>query len=244
MSDPSPVELLFSGMDKLGPGGDPHTLRVLRSLPRRSFDVVVDAGCGTGRQTFALARELGTPVDAVDSYQPFLTELAERAKRLGIDRLVRTHRMDMADIPRVFPRIDLLWSEGAAYHIGFRNALRTWASSLAADGFAVVSEPAWLTDRVPDAVREFFAAAYPDMRSVPENVAAAEAERYTVISTYRLPSQTWVDGYYEVLEPRAEALADHPDPSVREFAATMRREIEVFGLSEGSYGYVFYLLRR
>jgi hypothetical protein len=53
-----------------------------------------------------------------------------------------------------------------------------------------------------------------------------------------------VDGYYDILAPRAKALLDHPDPSVRVFAAETVREIEVFQCSEDSYGYVFYILQR
>ena len=44
-----------------------------------------------------------------------------------------------------------------------------------------------------------------------------------------------MDGYYEILAPRAKALLDHPDPAVRDFAAETVREIEVFQLSEDSY---------
>jgi hypothetical protein len=45
--------------------------------------------------------------------------------------------MDMKDIPQVFQGIDLLWSEGAAYNIGFANALATWAPALAPGGLRV-----------------------------------------------------------------------------------------------------------
>src|ERR1043166_2769752 len=80
------------------------------------FEVVVDAGCGAGRQTFVLANELKTIIHAVDSYQSFLDRLIGRFKKNGLAQLVRTHCMDMRDIPTVFPRIDLLWAEGAAYN--------------------------------------------------------------------------------------------------------------------------------
>lgn len=134
-----PIDLLFGGMEKLGPGDNDETLHVLRLLPRRKFQVVVDAGCGTGRQTIVLARELGTPVEAVDSHEPFLRDLRRRAEDGEISHLVRTHCLDMKEIPNVFPRIDLLWSEGAAYNIGFANALGTWASALNGNGFLVAS---------------------------------------------------------------------------------------------------------
>jgi SAM-dependent methyltransferase len=244
MNTYDPIGLLFGGMEKLGPGGDAHTLHVLRLLPKQKLRVVVDAGCGTGRQTLALARELGTPVHAVDTYEPFLADLVRRAREARVEHLVRARCLDMKDIPQVFRDIDLLWSEGAAYNIGFANALATWAPALAAGGFAVISELSWLTERVPEAVREFFRTGYPDMQGVPHNRAVAGRAGYEVLTTYTLPRQAWVEGYYDVLAPRARALLDHPDPAVRDFAAETVREIEVFAGSEDSYGYVFYVLQR
>jgi SAM-dependent methyltransferase len=240
----NPIELLFGGMEKLGPGGNAHTLHVLRLLPKRHFGVIVDAGCGTGRQTLALAKALGKPIHAVDSYEPFLSALERRAAETGVSHLVQTHCIDMKDIPDVFPHMDLLWSEGAAYNIGFGNALATWAAAIDPGGFAVVSELSWLREQVPDQVREFFVSGYPDMQSVDRNLAAARNAGYKVLTTYTLPNEAWVEGYYDVLGPRAKALLDHKDPSVRDFAAETVKEIEIFERSEGSYGYVFYALQR
>jgi SAM-dependent methyltransferase len=244
MNDSDPIGLLFGGMEKLGPGSNADTLHVLRLLPKQGFRLAVDAGCGTGRQTLALARELGTPVHAVDSHAPFLSDLLRRAGETGVGHLVRAHCMDMKDIPQVFQDIDLLWSEGAAYNIGFANALATWAPALTPGGFAVVSELSWLKGQAPDAVKEFFRSGYPDMQSVPHNTAVAARAGYKVLATYTLPRQAWVDGYYEILAPRAKALLDHPGPAVRDFAAETVREIEAFQRSEDSYGYVFYVLQR
>jgi trans-aconitate methyltransferase len=236
--------LLFGGMEKLGPGSNVDTLHALRLLPAQRFDLVVDAGCGTGRQTLVLARELGTLIHAVDSHQPFLTELMRRAREAQLGSLVQTHCMDMKDIPQVFRGIDLLWSEGAAYSIGFPSALRTWAPALAAPGFVVVSELSWLRAGAPTEVREFFRSGYPDMQSVRDNTLAAEHAGYSVLATSVVPRNAWIEGYYDVLASRASALLDHPDSSVRGLAAETVREIEVFHRAEDSYGYVFYILRR
>ena len=244
MTAASPVDLLVGGMEKLGPGGDVHTVRVLRFLPASEFRVVVDAGCGTGRQTIALARELGTVVHAVDLHAPFLADLERRAQKAKVEHLVRTHCMDMKDIPGVFQSIDLLWSEGAAYNIGLANALATWAPALAPDGFAVVSELSWLKEQAPATVKEFFRSGYPDMQSVQHNIGLAESACYRLLGIYTLPREAWVEGYYDVLAPRAMVLLDHADPSVRAFAAETIREIEVFERSDDSYGYVFYALQR
>ena len=240
----NPIDLLFADMDKLGPGDDSLTQYVLRSLPQHRFDVVVDAGCGAGRQTMVVAKELNSPVEAIDSHRPFLDRLKRRAKEKGLGHLVRTHWMDMADIPTVFPEVDLLWAEGAAYNIGFANALISWAKAIKPDGFAVVTELCWLREKIPNAVREFFRSGYPEMQSVVQNIETAEEAGYKIFNTYRLPTGAWIENYYDVLEPRAQSLANHSDVAVRNFAFEALKEIETFKISEDSYGYVFYILQR
>jgi SAM-dependent methyltransferase len=244
MSAYDPIELLFGGMDKLGPGSDADTRRVLQKLPESRFDLVIDAGCGAGRQTIVLAKELRTPIHAIDSHQPFLDEMGRRAEREGVGSLIHAHCMDMAAIPERFSNVDLLWSEGAAYNIGFANALQTWARALRAGGILVVSELAWLRDDPSPVAADFFRSGYPDMKSSPDNISIARDAGYAVLDTHALPREAWLHRYYEVLEPRAHALVNHEDPSVREFARETAREIEVFKSSGDSYGYVFYILQR
>jgi trans-aconitate methyltransferase len=244
MKTPSPVDLLFADMEKLSPGDDGLSLYVLQSLPQHHFELVVDAGCGAGRQTMVLASELGAPIHAVDSYQPFLSHLKRRAKEKALTHLVQMHCMDMKDIPSVFPRIDLLWAEGAAYNIGFANALATWSKAIQPNGFAVVTELCWLREKIPDAVKEFFRLGYPQMQSVPQNISIAEEAGYNIFNIYTLPKEAWVEGYYDVLEPRAKSLVNHSDVAIREFAVETLKEIETFKISEDSYGYVFFLLQR
>jgi trans-aconitate methyltransferase len=244
MNTPNPIDLLFADMDKLSPSDDSLSLYVLRSLPEHRFEVVVDAGCGAGRQTFVLAEELKTPIHAVDSYQPFLDRLRHRAKENGFAQLVRTHWMDMKDIPSVFPTIDLLWAEGAAYNIGFANALATWAKAVRQDAFAVVSELCWLRDTIPDAARKFFRSGYPGMQSVEQNIAIAEKAGYKIFNIHALPKEAWVKDYYDILEPRAKSLVRHSEIAVRDFAIETLREIGTFKNAQDSYGYVFFVLQR
>jgi cyclopropane fatty-acyl-phospholipid synthase-like methyltransferase len=239
-----PVDLLFGGMEKLGPGSNADTQHVLSLLPRSRFDLVVDAGCGSGRQTMVLARQLGTLIHAVDLHGPFLQQLEQRSRQQGIGHLVRSHRMDMQDIPEVFTGVDLLWCEGAAYNIGFGNALTTWAAALKPDGFAVVSELCWLDAQPSAAVQQFFQTAYPAMQSLDSNTLTATNSGYRVLGTHILSRAPWVEGYYQVLEPRAKLLLNHPDSAVRDSAQETVREIEVFQNSEETYGYVFYILQR
>ncbi|NMG73640.1 class I SAM-dependent methyltransferase [Aromatoleum diolicum] len=231
-------------MEKLGPGSNADTLQVLAMIPHDAFAVIVDAGSGVGRQTLALANGLRTRVHAVDTSERHLASLARYSAESGLEHLVETHCIDMADIPQTFPEIDLLWAECAAYHMGFPNALKTWFRAIRPGGYAVVSELSWLREEVPDPVRAYFQSGYPDMRTADQNLAIARDAGYDVIATHLLSKAAWIDGYYDKLEPLAKSLLQHPEQAVRNFADQTLKGIRIFDSAEGNYGYVFYVLRK
>jgi hypothetical protein len=140
--------------------------------------------------------------------------------------------------------VDLIWSEGAVYHLGFEPAMRLFATVLRPGGCAAVSECTWLTDHPPEPAKGFFAAAYPAMATVQANRRAAEGAGLAVLHTFVLAPSAWTEGYYDLLEPRARELIRHADPPVREVAREALAEIDVFRAAGDSYGYVFYMLER
>ncbi|NBD17360.1 MAG: methyltransferase domain-containing protein [Cyanobacteria bacterium] len=241
MSDP--IQLLFEGLENLAPGDDASTEYALNLLPHHNFELIVDVGCGTGRHTLVLAEKLRTLIHAIDLYEFFLSDLMKKARSRHLQSFIQTHCMDMNEIPKTFQNIDLLWSEGSAYAIGFRHALNTWAKVIAPEGFLVVSELSWLTETKPDRAQAFFQSDYPAMQSVQENLAVCENAGYDILHTYTLPRRAW-EQYYNPLQSRAQALQSHEDPSVQELAQGMLEEIAVFEESGNSYGYVFFILQR
>ena len=239
-----PIELLFGGLSKLGPGDDSHTRQMLHMLPRQDFRLVVDAGCGTGRQSLVLARELDTLIHCVDTHRPFLDELWFRAEGAGLEHLVQTHHLDMRYLGAAFEGIDLLWSEGAAYNLGFASAMTAWAAAIKPEGCAVVSECSWLCNDPPPAARRFWQSSYPTMATVGENLRTAETSGFRCSSTHILPKSAWMEGYYEELEVRARNLIEHQDAMVQSLATGTLEEIALFRTAGDSYGYVFYILER
>ena len=244
MTAHNPIDLLFGGMGKLGPGSNLHTLHVLRLLPERKGGVIVDAGCGTGRQPIALAKELRTLIRAADAHDPFVADLRRRAQMEGAGHLVQAHGMDMQAPPAAFQRVDPLWSEGAADRIGVPKALTTWAPAVDPGGVAVAGESSWPREQAPDAVRACRPSGHPGMRSVRRTTLTAGRAGYRVLTTYTLPEDAWVEGEYDVLGPRARSLGDHPESSVRDFAAETINEIATLRRSDDGDGYAFYVLQR
>jgi serine/threonine-protein kinase HipA len=108
----------------------------------------------------------------------------------------------------------------------------------------VASECSWLADaRPPEAVR-FWAAAYPTMGGVAENVAAAVAAGYEALDTWVLPAPAWWDDYYTPLLDRIARLRSAAGEDLRAAIAAAEAEIDLYRRHGDTFGYVFYLLRR
>src|SRR5690606_7747158 len=230
------------GLPRQGVGSDATTRRLLElagPLPARPR--ALDLGCGPGRSALLLAAEAGARVTAVDLHQPFLTELAAAANRRGLTDSIHPVRASMADLPFRDGSFDVIWCEGAVYHIGFDTALRTWKRLLAPGGVLVVTECEWATDNPSGEARAFWAQV--PLRDTAHNRAAAREAGYTVEAVFPLPDSDWFDEYYTPLSARLDQ-ADPRDPAMAEAVAASRREIELRRRHGSEYQYTGYVLRR
>jgi SAM-dependent methyltransferase len=235
---------LFEGLPQQGPGSDACTRAALRRLgPLPAAPRVLDLGCGSGRATLALAEELRTRIIAVDLHQPFLDQLRAAARERGLEDLIELRCADMRAPGVPAGSVDLLWSEGAIYLVGFADGLRLWRPLLASKGRLVVSECSWLTDDRPAELEAFWHDAYPAMSTIEANIAAARREGFEVFDHLVLPPEAWWDDFYEPLEKRIADLAPAADADLAAVIAETRREIDLYRRFGDAYGYVFYLMR-
>ncbi|WP_142847491.1 class I SAM-dependent methyltransferase [Telmatospirillum sp. J64-1] len=235
---------LHRDLPRQGPGSDRATLEALGALPPLPPSPFgLDLGCGPGKQTLLLARRLGCPILAVDLHRPFLDELESRARDAGLSHLVQTRCADMGRLDIAPGSVDLIWSEGAIYNLGFEQGLRLWRPLLRENGLVMASELTWLTPTPPDEVETFWQQAYPGMGDIAGNCEAAERAGYRVLDARPLPSAEWWPDYYAPLEERCRMLAEDPMPGLADAIAAARAEIDLLRRFPDAYGYVYYSLK-
>ncbi len=242
---------LHDGLPRQAPGGREHTLKALSLVPDLPLRPrIIDLGCGPGAQSLDLLEAVeGSTVLAVDNLPPMLETLRARAEAAGLLDRLSIVEGDMADLPpSVHPAtFHLVWSEGAAYNMGFDAALRAWRHLLMPGGFIALTELTWRVaeDEAPEPARAFFAQEYPGMRAHEANLAGFEAAGFELSGSFFLPASAWLQPYYGPLLERLPAFeAAHADDDVAGLVAKMeRREIEVFQEHGDSYGYAFYVGR-
>jgi len=237
---------IHSNLPQQAPGSDKATLRALAAIATlRSGAQILDVGCGPGRQTLLLARETGYDITAVDTHQPFLDELNERAAAANVSDIIHAVNCPMEAMEFEDERFDIIWSEGAIYIMGFRDGLVAWRRFLRPGGFIAVTELTWLTDSPPEEARLFWADDYPAMSTVDSNLNMIRESGYELISHFTLPESDWWTDYYRPLEKRIEALRplySNDRQALDAFEAT-EMEMDIYRKYSASFGYVFYVMK-
>jgi ubiquinone/menaquinone biosynthesis C-methylase UbiE len=249
---------IHKDLPREGPGDDASTRRayeMITDLPANPR--ILDVACGPGMQTLALCRITGITsstssdritggtITAVDNHQPFLDELERRLEAAGVADRVTTVNASMFDMPFDSGSFDLIWCEGAMYTMGVTEALTNWRRFLASPGWVVFTEPCFLTDEVPDHVREYWHNDYAGMTSVPETARRVEAAGYSVIGNFTIPDAAWWTDYYTPQLARLKTLSEKYRDQARALAQVREAELEIHMHEQYSkyYGYVFFVAR-
>ena len=233
---------LHRGLDCKGPGDSDFSRNLLNTLSTLPIKPrIADLGCGSGTAALLLAQHYESTVRAVDFSSVFIDELKDRAKQIGLEHLIVPICGDMANLDWAAGSVDLLWSEGAAYNLGFEPALKTWRPLLAENGIAVISEMSWFTDNAPEPAIAYWQNAYPTMGTEAENIARASHAGFRVLSTQRLPSQAWWANYYDPLRERMQTI--EITPSTQAVIHEIEEEMRLFEQFSDFYGYTFYSLQ-
>jgi cyclopropane fatty-acyl-phospholipid synthase-like methyltransferase len=135
---------LHQGLRRLWSGGAACTLKALALCPDLlPAPNILDIGCGNGASSLVLASVTNGRIFATDLFAAFLGQLRERAAAMGQAKRIQTVTADMHRLPFRAGSFDRIWSEGAAYVMGFDEALATWRSLAREGGYLVVSELSW-----------------------------------------------------------------------------------------------------
>ena len=246
-NDPRQVDVFFkahAGLTRQGPGNPATTARALDLVgPLPEAARIADLGCGPGASTVDLARRIpGAQILGIDLHPPFIEQLTAHAKELGVAQRVRGLVGDMAAPPAEAGPFDLIWSEGAAYAIGFERALACWAPLLAPGGRIACSEAVWLSDERPEEVVANWEE-YPEMTDRQGCLERAARAGLSVKGDFTLPESAWLEYYYGPMERTLSEL--RPQYENDEVALSVldecQFEIDVYRRNSHIYGYQFFV---
>jgi ubiquinone/menaquinone biosynthesis C-methylase UbiE len=234
----------FSAIERQGPGSPEVTVKALSfidKLPDESR--IVDIGCGTGGQTMVLAQHTTGKIKGVDLFPIFIDLFNSNAAKLNLGERVEGITGAMEDLPFQDEELDLIWSEGAIYNIGFERGLNEWRKFLKTGGNIAVSEVSWFTGERPKEIDEFWMDAYPEIDTIPNKVQQMQNAGYIPVASFILPENCWIDHFYEPqVSLQEEFLKKHAgNKAAKDFITYQQHEAQLYYRYKTFYGYVFYI---
>jgi ubiquinone/menaquinone biosynthesis C-methylase UbiE len=151
-----------------------------------------DIGCGSGGQTMVLAQHTAGRLTGVDLFPLFIELFNQNATLLGLQDRVQGVVESMDQLSFKDEELDLIWSEGAIYHIGFQRGLAEWKRFLKTGGFIAVTEVSWFTEERPSEINDFWLDAYPEIDTIPRKVAQMQQAGYLPVATFVLPENLFI----------------------------------------------------
>ena len=142
--------------------------------------------------------------------------------------------------------LDLIWSEGAIYNIGFERGLKEWRNYLKPGGYLAVSESVWFTDQRPAEIHDFWMSAYTEIDTVPNKVAQIQKAGYIPVATFILPENCWIEHYFAP-QAKAEEIFRRKHAGsriVEELIISNHHEAELYSKYKAYYGYAFFICKK
>jgi ubiquinone/menaquinone biosynthesis C-methylase UbiE len=236
----------FSNTERQGPGSSEITLKALSFINGLTeTSKIADIGCGTGGQTMVLAQNTVSEIIGVELWPDFIKQFNQKAQSLNLQDRVKGVVGNMENLPFQEEELDLIWSEGAIYNIGFKRGLNEWRKYLKQGGYIAVTENTWFTDERPVEIQDFWQKAYPEIDTISNKVAQMQNAGYLPIAAFIVPETCWTDYYMQQPKMQESFLKKYTgNKSAEEFVAYQRYEAALFDKYKAYYGYMFYIGKR
>jgi SAM-dependent methyltransferase len=231
-----------------GPGGEAEPKRAmeLAMLDRSRSLKIADIGCGTGASTILLAKELDADITAVDFLPEFLDELQSRANNQGVADRISTLNCFMDALPFAQGELDVIWSEGAVYNMGFEAGISAWSRFLKPGGKLIVSEITWLSAARPPELQAHWEREYPEIDVASAKIGILERNGYSPEAYFVLPPHCWLENYYRPLQSRFDAFLERHGRSdqAKAVVEAEQHEIVLYEKYRAYYSYGVYVAKK
>ncbi len=202
-----------------------YTRKAFRMLSQMDKPRILDIGCGSGVPTLELARLSQGEVIGIDIDQPALDQFTRKIKEAGLTEQVKAVNCSMFDVDFPDESLDIIWSEGSIYAIGFQRGLQQWRRFLKLGGFMVIHD---------------------EKGNVKEKLEQISNCGYELLGYFILSEDTWWTEYFAPLEKliTESRTRYNDDPKILEEIHRAQEELDMFKKNPERNSSVCFVVKR
>ncbi len=197
-----------------------HLSKAISTIPVVENPLILDAGCGSGVPTLALAENYNGTITAVDVDTPSINRLKEKVKEQNLADRITILNCSLFDLKPGETPFDIILAEGLLNVTGFEKGFLKIISLLKRKGYAIIHDE------------------YRDHTKKTEFIAQNNCK---LITSFRLNEDVWWNDYYNCLE---KAIAAQKGKDWLELFKTERHEIESFKQDPSPFNSVYYVVEK
>jgi len=202
-----------------------YTAKAFFLLPAIERPNILEIGCGTGVPTMELARITDGTIFALEPDSESCDILRDKVRKAGSQERIKVIHctLEAADLPVNF--FDIVWAEGLLNIIGFEKGLLLGTRFLKDKGYFVIHD---------------------EIKNGGEKRRIIARHGYSLIDSFMLDRNTWLQGYYRCMEKRLlDRMSTQP---VSEYDAKTfdneLRDISAYRERPENQRSIFYILKR
>ncbi|MFC2057128.1 class I SAM-dependent methyltransferase [Chloroflexota bacterium] len=202
-----------------------YTRKAFRMLSQMDKPRVLDIGCGSGTPTLELARLSQGEVIGIDIDQPALDQFTRKIKGAGLTEQVKAVNCSMFDVDFPDESLDIIWSEGSIYAVGFQRGLLEWRRFLKPGGFMVIHD---------------------EKGNVKEKLEQISNCGYELLGYFILSEDIWWTEYFAPLEKliTESRTSYNDDPKILEEIHQAQEELDMFKKNPERNSSVCFVIKR
>ena len=159
----------------------------LSYIPDLDNPCILDAGCGYGTISIALANKLNGSIKSVDSDSKALSFLKEKTKVLNFQNRIDICNASIFDLKADKEKYDLVIAEGLLNVLGFEKGFSKLTSLTKKGGFIIIHD---------------------DQTNKSEKLGLIEHHGFRLLQSFNLNEGIWWENYYKPLDNQIQTIED------------------------------------
>ena len=194
--------------------------KAIAALPAIESPSILEAGCGSGVPTLALAEHFQSHITAIDIDATAIKRLEEKVKKLSLSDRITPLNCSLFDMDPEENRFDLIVAEGLLNVVGFEKGFLKVIELVKSNGFFIIHD---------------------EYRDHNKKIAFIESNHCKLLDLFKLDEQVWWNDYYDCLQKEISA---QKDKDLLSLIKSDIKEIELFRRDPSAFTSAYYMIEK